>query len=145
MHETVLMRVRQGVGNLACDVDRIVDGQGSARQTSGQRFAFEILHDEIIEISIMADVVHAADVWMVETGDGLGLAIEPLADLGADVSAPGDNLDRDRSIQPHIAGAIHLAHAALAQRLDDFVRTETRARRKDHRPRATRAAASRNS
>src|SRR5687767_1172012 len=44
------------------------------------------------------------------------------------------HLDRDVAIELRIAGAIHLSHAARAQRSDDFVRTETGARRQDHAP-----------
>jgi hypothetical protein len=43
------------------------------------------------------------------------------------------NLDRDRTLQPSISRAIDLAHAARAQRGDDFIRPEFRARGEGHR------------
>ena len=39
----------------------------------------------------------------------------------------GQDLDRDIAIEPGIAGTIHVAHAAGAERSNDFVRAEARA------------------
>ena len=147
MHEPLLMDVGEAVGDLTGDVDRLVDRKVAAGHAVGQRFAFEMLHDEVIEASIVADVVDAADVRVLQTGDGFRLAIELLAHLGADASDGNHDLDRDRSIEAVIVCAIHLTHAARAEQFHDFVRPETGAGLERHSggsiP-ATRRAASRN-
>ena len=48
------------------------------------------------------------------------------------MSARQEHFHRDRTIQPRIARAIDLAHAARAERRDDFVGTESRAAREWH-------------
>ena len=127
MHETVRVRVRQRLGDLPRDLDGVADRQRPARHASRERLAFEILHDEVVEIVLVTDVIDPADVRMLETRDRLRLAIESLAALGAHGGAAEDNFDRDRSIQPEILRTVDLAHSASAQRFDDFVGSETSA------------------
>src|SRR5262249_61344332 len=80
----------------------------------------EVLNAEVIAPAVMADVVHAADVRMLEPRARLGLALEALAHVGRVARVTGENLDRDGSIQAPILGAINLAHPAVADRLGRF-------------------------
>ena len=72
----------------------------------------------------VADVVDAADVRMVQRGDGPRLALEARARIGIAGDVTRQDLDRDRAIEPRIAGFVDLTHAAGAERADDFIRTE---------------------
>ncbi len=74
--------------------------------------------DEFHHQVVGADVVKLADVGMIQRRDGAGLALE----AGTEFSL-GD-LQRDVAVQPDIAGLPDPAHAALADRTDDGVRTE---------------------
>ena len=56
-------------------------------------------------------------------------ALQPLRIAG---ERRGENLDGDIAIQPGIAGAVNLAHAARAQRRLNFIRAEFHARRQGH-------------
>ena len=145
MHEPVLMDVRQRVGDLARDVDGFIDRQRTARQPARDRLPVEVLHDEIVEARVVADVVDAADVRVLEARDRFGLAFEPLAHVGRDRFGAGDDLDGDEPIEARIARAVDLAHAALAERIDDLVRSEPGAAGEHHSTvsDAARAAASR--
>ena len=60
---------------------------------------------------------------MIEGGDGPRFAFEPLAQLLVRRERSGEHLDGNHPVEPRIAGAIHLAHAACAEQADDFVRT----------------------
>ena len=71
-----------------------------------------------------ADVVERADVRMVERRDRPRLALEALADCGFGGELRRQHLDRDVAIEPRVAGAIHLAHAAGAEQRDDLVGPE---------------------
>ena len=132
MHEAVLVRVSERVGRLRRDLDRVVCRKRPMGQAAGQRFAFHQFHDEVIEVAVVAHVVDAADVRVVEARDRLRLAMEPLAPLVAQAVGLDQNLDRDRSIEPAIVAAIDFAHAASAERRDDLVRPEARTGGKDH-------------
>jgi len=52
------------------------------------------------------------------------LLLETLAPSGIGGEFGGKNLDRHRAIQPGVAGAPHLAHAALTELIDDLVIAE---------------------
>ena len=90
------------------------------RKARGQRLAVEMRHDEKADVVRFTDVVDRADVRMVERGDGAGLAFEPRARIGIGGDLGRQDFDRDRAVEPRIAGAIDLAHAARAERRDDL-------------------------
>src|SRR5262245_26571476 len=103
-----------------------------------QRLTLEKLHHEEVDFVALArrsvgdakaaDVVQRANVWMGQLGNSARLAVEPLAKLRLGGERRREDLDGDGAIQPRVAGAIHLAHAALAKLRDDFVRTDARTR-----------------
>jgi hypothetical protein len=70
---------------------------------------------------MMADVVERADMRMAERGNRARFALESLLKFGVTVS---QQLDRHASIEPRVAGFIHLAHAARSEQPDDFIRAE---------------------
>ena len=70
------------------------------------------------------DVVDREDVGMVQCAGGLRLVGEPLASCRIS-SGARKYFDGHIALQPWIAGAIHVAHAAGAQQADDVVGTET--------------------
>lgn len=65
---------------------------------------------------------------MIQRGDGSGFPLEALAEL---LSA---DLDSDRAVQAGVAGFVYFAHAAGANRRDDLVGAELRARYHDLQP-----------
>ena len=86
----------------------------------GERLALDQLHHEVEVFTLHADVVHRADVGMVERGDEPGLALEAGADLRRRGQI-GRDLDGDLAAQAEIAGAVNLAHASGAERREDLV------------------------
>ncbi|MNC94504.1 hypothetical protein D3C83_113750 [compost metagenome] len=69
---------------------------------------------------------------MVERGKGARLAFE--ADDGVAVRRDRrrQDFDRDRAAKAKVAGAIDLAHAAGADRRDDLIGADARARSEGH-------------
>ena len=53
--------------------------------------------------------------WL-SSDDGARFRDEPFRAPGSWAMPGGEDLDGHRSVEPRIAGAIHLAHAALAER-----------------------------
>ena len=74
------------------------------------------------DAGILADVEDVEDVGMRERRDGAHLGEELLARARIVRMRAGDQFDRDVPAEPRIAGAIHHAHPALAERRDDFIR-----------------------
>ena len=94
--------------------------------------ALEILHDEEGDAVLLADVVHGADVRVGQGGDRPGLALEPQASVRLVDGPGGQDLDRDRSLEPPIEGSVDVAHAARPDQGDDLVRPELRSRGEGH-------------
>ena len=111
-----------------CDADR--RATFSQRQTRrgarplAQRLALEQLDDDVGQRRRLAEVVNGEDVRMRERGDCLRLALEAREAFGVRDKSSGQHLDRDVAIELRVAGAIHLAHAAGAERRQDFVGPE---------------------
>ena len=69
---------------------------------------------------------------MVQRRQHLRFALEPRTAIGILREGRWEDFDRDISTQPRVPGAVHLTHAADAERTGNFVRTEARADRKRH-------------
>jgi hypothetical protein len=61
---------------------------------------------------------------MIERGEELRLAFKPRQPVTVRGERFGQDLDRDVALQLRVARAIHLAHAARAERGHHFVRAE---------------------
>jgi hypothetical protein len=96
-----------------------VRGTGEVSPTAGRRSATQ---HQIVR----SDVVHLADVGVVERGNRPRLSLESLAVLGRQV------LDRHDALEPGIEGLVDLAHATSANSRFDFVRAETCAGCEEH-------------
>ena len=107
------------------DVERLVHRElGRAAQAIFERFSLEELEDQVVELAVAADVVDRADVRIVQRGDDARLLLEAPARFGVGGQRAGQDLDGDRAIEPGVAGAIDLTHAAGADRRGDLVRPE---------------------
>ena len=61
---------------------------------------------------------------MIQRGNGTRFAFEAGAQIFAFGDVFGQDLDRDGAVEPGVAGFVHFAHAAGAERGEDFVRAE---------------------
>src|SRR6185436_498891 len=102
----------------------LLDLERTLLETRGERLAFKVLDDEICDALLVTDVEKRADVRMIQRRDEARLTIEAFAQRGIACELRRQDLDRDRSIEPRITGAIHLAHTARADGCLDFVGTE---------------------
>jgi hypothetical protein len=72
----------------------------------------------------MANVIQRANVRVREFGHGFGFALQALLQRRIGGLGSRKDLDRYLALQPGIAGAIYLSHAASAQRRLDLIGTE---------------------
>jgi hypothetical protein len=64
--------------------------------------------------------------WCSASSRGAGLAVEPVQEL--EIGAGSQDLEGHDAAEPHVAGAVHLAHAARSQAVDHFVGADARSR-----------------
>ena len=69
---------------------------------------------------------------VVQAGDGLRLALEPLFEIGVGGDMLRQHLDGDGAVQAGVAGFVHLTHAARANGREDLVGAERGAGCKRH-------------
>ncbi len=124
VHDSVLVREREAVGNLRDDVRDPFGRENDARvEDFAQRPALQELHGDIGGAIASAHVVDRDDVGMIEAPGGLGFAEEPLFEcrglLRRQVEA--DGLDGHGAIDQRVARLVHDAHRAAAEFPGDFV------------------------
>src|SRR5262245_14665795 len=89
-----------------------------------QRAAIDEFRDEILLTLKFAHVVDRKDMRMVEKGRHLRLTLKPAARARVRQFS-GKKLDRHRPVELGVACTIHLAHAALTEKSDDFERAKS--------------------
>ena len=109
MDEPGCMGRREAVGDLHGEIQQL-----PRILRRSDRRPFDVFEHQIIR----TDVVELADVGMVERGNSSRLAYKALAE-----SLVRD-LDRHDAIEPCVAGTIHLAHAADADRSSNLIRAD---------------------
>ena len=87
-------------------------------------FAFQVLHHQEVGPVLGADVVQGADVGMVQSGDRLGFALEPLAQVGIRADMVRQHFDGHRAVEAGVDRLVDLAHAAGADGRLDLVGAE---------------------
>ena len=107
-------------------------GTDAARETCGQRLALQQLEDEKVDPVGPTEIVERADVWMVQGGDGLRLALEPRARRLIRRQRAGQDLQGHGAIEPRVTGPIHFAHPARAEQVEYLVWAETAPREQWH-------------
>ena len=123
VHHAGPVRLVQGVRDVGRVGQRFFERKGPLLQSIGQGLTFDVLHDQEVGLTCPANVVKRADVRVVQTGDGKGFALEPLAELGASGEMRRKNLDRDGAIEPRVLGLIDLAHPSRSERGHNLVGT----------------------
>ena len=124
MHAPAFVRRFQRLGNLVRNRPGLVQPQRAAPQTLGEILPVDQLHDERAAGEGRLQPVNPGDVGVIERCEHLCLALEPGQPIGIAREVIGQDLDRDLAVEPHVARAVDLAHAAGAERSEDLVRAE---------------------
>ncbi len=75
----------------------------------------DVAHGDVEQAVDLAEVVERHDVCVVDRGGVAGLVDEPLAELRILGEVLGDDLEGDLAAEADVGGAVHHAHAALAE------------------------------
>jgi hypothetical protein len=90
--DALLVRGGQRLGNLRPDLERLRQRQRALLQPVGERFAGEVLHDEVGPAILLPHVVERTDVGVLESGDGPRLALEAGPQRGSEASSAESTL-----------------------------------------------------
>ena len=94
-------------------------GSGPFADARRQQLAFDVLHDDEVGAAVLADVVGDGDVRGAQHRGGARLVQQPRPAFRIGLERRRQELERHRPAEPHILGAIHLAHSAGAKALAD--------------------------
>ena len=112
--------VLERVGGLDADVHDLAEVERLVPDQAQESGALRDGHHEEQRALVPPEVVDRHDGGVVHLGDELGLALEPLLDLGRQVRRR-DQLDRDLAVQERVARAVDDAHAAASELPEDLV------------------------
>jgi hypothetical protein len=124
MDDALLVRGFKSVRDLFRDRQCLVERDRSASNALGQIVALDEFHHQRRDAFALFQAVDGRNVRMIQRGEDFGLSLKS----GQSVSIPsehwGQNFDGDVTLQLGVGRSIHLAHAAFANRRDDFVDAE---------------------
>ena len=125
MDDALLMRRLQRVGDLRRVAHGIVDGQGTITlQSVGQRFTLDMLHDEIADPILFANVEQRTDMRVVQARNRPAFVREPAFQLAVGGELIGKDLDGDRATETSVTGPKDDAHATGAELAGNLVWAE---------------------
>ena len=133
MRDALAVRLVEPIRDLDGDLERLIERQRAPLQPLGQRVPLQVLHDQEVDPVLLTDVVERANVRVVQAGDGLRLALEPLLEIGVRGDMLGEDFDGDRAVQAGVARFVHFAHPARAEWREDLIGAELRPGVKRHR------------
>ncbi len=132
MHDPALVRGAQCLGDLSRDRERLLDRQGTVRDSRGQGLALDQLEHQRVRAIALFEAVDGRDVRMIQGRQELRFALEPGEMRRIGSQAVAEDLDRDAAVELGVAPAIHLAHGARAERGVDLVSAEPTTLAKRH-------------
>jgi hypothetical protein len=133
VNDALFVRRFDGVRDLTCDRESLVERQSTAPNAIRQRRTRHQLHDERRLAVRLVQSIDLRDAGMVECGEHLRLASKPGEPIGIVCEGVGQNLQRDIAVELGVSGTPDLAHAAGTELGGDFARAEAGAGREGHR------------
>ncbi len=109
---------------------RAIQWQRSSFEHCRERFALHVFHDEIRRAVLFADIVKAANVGIVQSGDRPRFTLESVPKVALRGVLVADQFDGDSSSKPRIADSENLTHPSFAQNGFDLVRADLCAKHK---------------
>jgi hypothetical protein len=110
--------------DLTSDGDDLIEGQIAACHPLCERGPIDELQNKRRHAIRFFETVDAGDVRMVERREHLRFPSEPRDTIGIEGEQRWQYFERDRAIQLRIPRAVHLAHGARADEIDDVVRAD---------------------
>jgi hypothetical protein len=87
----------------------------------GEAATRQVLHHDEVGVRLVAGVEHGHDVRMIQRRGGRRLTLEPCYQSRIPGAVAGQDLDRDGSVEHAICRAIHDAHAASTDDIEQLI------------------------
>lgn len=142
MHHTGFVDRRQRAADLATDAQGRGDvDQAFAVESGTEALAGQQLHGDVRRVVIVVvDVVDLDDAGMAQLGGGPRFVEEARHDAPVAAVVGQQQLDRDLALEAYVARAVHRAHTAAADLLDQLIRPHPRPAVRGHGARSSRAS-----
>ena len=116
MNDALVMSGGERAGDRDPVTNNTVHRQATGCQDSSERVALEVLHHDVVDAIRGSDVVQRTDIGMVQIRDGAGFAFETPSGFEIYRNFGQKDFDRHPSAESNIFCAVHLAHAAYAEK-----------------------------
>jgi len=116
VHDTVLVRRGESRCHLSCELERRFERKGASLQSVCEGLPFEVLHDEVIDPVVGANVMKGADMRVVELRDRFRFPLETRSPRGIPRELRRQHLERHAPVETCVFRLVDLAHASHAQR-----------------------------
>jgi hypothetical protein len=127
VHDALRVRRLQRVGNLDSQLEQFLGRERFSHQAVLERLPFQILHHDEQLAVMLPNVVHRADVWMVQRRGSARLAAEAFEELAVVGEFRGQELERHRAAKLGVLGLVDHTHAPATQLLQNAVVRDGRA------------------
>jgi hypothetical protein len=121
MDDAVGMGGVERVGDFDTDAEEHFEIERTAGDVMLQRFAVEKFHDDVGVGVFFAEIVDGADVWMIESGGGLGFALEALERLMIVGQGFGEEFQGHEAMELGVFCFVNDAHAAATEFFGDAI------------------------
>ena len=135
--DPLLVRGLERLEDLSRDAHGFIHGERAARESLGERLAFDEFQNQERDPAGFGEVVNCGDARVIERRHGLRFAVETGHAIGIGSKRLGKDFDRDLAFQLGVGGLVHLAHATRPEVSGDFVAAEAAPRSQQHRPNLT--------
>ena len=124
MNDTLFVGSGQSMSDLQGIVQSLAHRDRSAAQPLAQGFSLKQFGYDVGRSLVSADVEYRKNIGMVQGGGGQGLLLKAAQSVGVQRQRLRQDLDRYFALEARVTGAVDLAHAARAQKRNNFVRSK---------------------
>jgi hypothetical protein len=119
--DALVVRRLETLGDLESNPQCFLQWNRGAVDALSERFTLGKLHDEQLATVDVLEPVDPGDARVVEGGQDPGLALESSQSVGVGGEGVGQDLDGHLAAELGVLRPPHLAHAALAELVDDSI------------------------
>jgi hypothetical protein len=130
MHDALLVRRLERLGQLPGDRQGLIHRERAARDALCEILAVDELHHERVDaggraatrrLVALHDTIYLGDIGVTERGERARFPLEASAAIRIGGNCRGKNLDRDGAIEAGVARFVNLSHAPGANQPEDFI------------------------
>ncbi len=99
------------------DSDTGLDGPWFPFQQLCEIYAIHVLHHEVVNVQLLAEIVDRHDVRMIQAGQDLRLTLEARGETRLNTDLFGQHFHCDEAIEPFLVCLVNGAHASASDHI----------------------------